>query len=209
MSNTLITYLFIFLMGFVLGLHTCSSCNRSGNGSKGCDTVVVRDTVVIIQPPQQTEIHIPQLVETVRVDSFIAYEYITDSNCKEAYNDLAVSANALLNEMHTRRTYDSTYKFTNADVGVKFEVYKNKAQNIQVGVSNIKEKVITNNITAKPKGSLYLGAGGGWSPKDTMMNIATSFLFKTKGGKMYEIGASLNTRGIITYEGKVYFPLIR
>jgi hypothetical protein len=195
-TNLTLLLVLLICIAILLMIGQC----KGGNGTevKG-DTL--RDTAVIILPGEVSEIHVPTLVkETVyKTDTLI--EFVPGSVEYESGDTFYA----------IRRDYTDTIRFKEGRVIVNNSVFRNYLIQQQVFLDSVKQTTITNtvNIKDKPKGALYLGAGGGWSPKDTMMNIGASFLWKTKGGKMFEVGASVDTRGRMTYGGKVYFPLTK
>lgn len=210
-TNITLLLIFLILVAVLLLIGTCRQPVTEVKENKPPDTTInkVPDTTTPIHQPSLAKEEKPNKDSLKWFEPIVITQSVDTANIirpyVEAYNDLAAASNSLLGEMHTKRTYDSTYKGTTADARVKFEVYKNKAQNIEVGFSNQTEKVINNYITQPQKGELYYGFGGGYSIGDsTAWLTPASILWRTKKNLVLEADWSLGLKGGQLVKLKVY-----
>jgi hypothetical protein len=170
---------------------------------KGCPEVVVktdtiRDTAVVILPGEVSTVHVPKLVREVdTLIEFLPSESIDYAESEKFYT--------------IRKDYTDTVRFREGRVVVNNSVYRNMLISQQVFLDSVKQLTVTNTITntirEQPKGKLFFGVGGNFTPIDTTMGLNASILWQTKKGYGLELGVGLNSRSAVTYGFKYLIPL--
>jgi hypothetical protein len=195
-SNNLIGYIVVFILGFYLGAQV--GCKYGGGTTTINDTVT--DTAVLILPGEVSEIHVPTLVKETIYKTDTLIEFVPGSN-KYEDDDTFYSI---------RRDYTDTVRFKEGQVVVNNSVYKNHLIAQQVFLDSVRQTVITNtvNIKDKPKGIVYFGAGANYS-LDTTLGIKASLLWITKKGHGFELETGINTRSNVHVGFKYVIPIQR
>jgi hypothetical protein len=195
-SNNLIGYIVVFILGFYLGAQV--GCKYGGGTTTINDTVT--DTAVLILPGEVSEIHVPTLVKETIYKTDTLIEFVPGSNKYE--DDDTFYA--------IRRDYTDTVRFKEGQVVVNNSVYKNHLIAQQVFLDSVRQTVITNtvNIKDKPKGIVYFGAGANYS-LDTTLGIKASLLWITKKGHGFELETGINTRSNVHVGFKYVIPIQR
>jgi hypothetical protein len=220
-----ITLLTICLLFFLLGLVTCKSCIKTP-ACPEVKTETSTDTTKSVNPPQETELHIPTLVfeggniekaewmnwrpaPIVRIDSFILFERmpVDTSAIIKPYVD---KYNALFDEWNLLRKYADTNRFNNGRVIIDALVKNNRLQ-IKSTLDSTTTTTITNTTTktipAKQNVVGYLGVRGGYNFSDSSMNLGAAFSLKLKNDWRFGVAGKINTRSQKTAELEVDIPI--
>jgi hypothetical protein len=196
-TNRLIL-VFLIIVGLIILLGQCNNPKVVTNEIRVVDTMWKHSV--------DTVRSIPTLVKTIetRVDSFIQYEVVENPITHEKYNQLVDAANELYRDHTNTKIYSDTQKLKYGQLVINDTVTRNELIGRSV-ITDFKTPVITNNITAKPKGELYYGFGGGYNYRDSVVSFTpASLLWKTKKNVLVELDWSIDTKGGKQVRAKVY-----
>jgi hypothetical protein len=199
-TNRLIL-VFMIIVGLIILLGQCNNPKVVTNEIRVVDTMWKHSV--------DTVRGIPTLVKTIetRVDSFIQYEVVENPITHEKYNQLVDAANELYREHTNTKIYSDTQNLKYGQLVINDTVTRNELRGRGI-ITDFKIPVVTNVITAKPRGIVYFGAGANYS-LDTTLGIKASLLWITKKGHGFELETGINTRSNVHVGFKYVIPIRR
>lgn len=209
------TFLIGILAGFLCGLMTCKSCTKPCSETK-TDSVVVKDTTIIIVPEQRADIPQPTLANETRprIDSFIQFlDLPADTSAiirpyVTKYNALADKYNKMFLDHNTARTYQDTMRFDNGNVALTSDIFQNKQQKVSASLFGLQQTTITNTVTKYERRVIgFFGLSGGYQFADSSAYIGSSFRLKFKSDMLLGLAAKYSSRSRLMVEAEYAVPI--
>jgi hypothetical protein len=217
MKNFPLFPVFLFICGVIVGcfLHGCG-CGKQGFEEKG-DTLSKKSTVTIAHTNDSTASYQPKI-------DFIEGGKIPDSPWKQIQNcwcdtphykwwsqdgsvqliDTAAIIESYLQKVGYKDTVHTKYGFV--------RIYDTVTQNRIIArrvFTDFDVPLVTNTITIrdKPRGEVYIGAGGMWNCQEKLLGVGPSLMYKSKRDQVFEVGAMVNTASQLSYFAGLKFKI--
>ncbi len=202
--------LFYIIIGLICGillckLFTCGKCGGQGGVVK-TDTIklLVKDSTAQYTPaitaiePGRIEQKIRYVPVPGRVDSFVQYEM------------LAVDTAAILKDYYARIFYDDPVTTKYGVIHIKDTVSKNRIASRKVETDftiPVVTKTETVTLHEPKRNQVYIGLNAQGTKESLLTAVGPSIMLKTKGDKVFEVGALLSKNNLLTYQAGIKFKI--
>jgi hypothetical protein len=186
MKNFPLFQVFLFICGLIVGcwLHGC------GCGKPGFEVTSKTDTVYI--PVHDSATSKPEI-------TFIEGGHIPDK----------VDTVTVIQKFYERVAYADTVRLGTNSIYIYDTLSQNSFATPRRILLDGKLPVVTNTITIrdKPRGQVYIGAGGMWNVQEKLLGVGPSLMYKSRRDQVFEVGAMVNTASQLSYFAGLKFKI--
>jgi hypothetical protein len=115
----------------------------------------------------------------------------------------------VIKKFYERVAYADTVRMGANIIRIYDTVFQNELSPLRHVFLDGSIPVVTNTITIrdKPRGEVYIGAGGMWNVQEKLLGVGPSLMYKSKRDQVFEVGALVNTASQLSYFAGLKFKI--